>query len=507
MSKKKILFLCTGNSCRSQMAEGFVNNDLSKKWKAYSAGTKPSGYVHPMAIEAMAELGIDISKGKSKSVEKFKKKKFDLVVTVCNNAAEGKLTKGDGVPSDLPGSWPGYRGPQRDGVSRENVRLAREWPKGGPPVLWEVAVGDGHAGAAVHAGRVYILDYDTAREEDALRCLSLADGREIWRWSYGVRIKQNHGMSRTVVAVTDDFVVALGPKGHVTCLDATSGEHKWTIDLVREYGMKVPLWYAAQCPLIDDGIAIIAPAGTDVLMMGVDCESGLVLWKTPNRRKWEMAHTSIVPMTFGGNRTYVYAGMNGVVGVSADDGTVVWESLEWRGRMAVAASPVVAGEGRVLISAGYGVGAMMLGLREEKGKVIAETLFKLEPGVFGSEQHSAVFHEGYIYGVRPNGDLCCLDVDGKVLWASGKRARFFKGYGPVIIADGMIIAMEPGSTRKPTSLLRLVEATPDGYRQLAEASVLDGHDAWGPMALAGGRLIVRDFDNMRCLDLRGAGAK
>jgi len=88
MSKKKVLFLCTGNSCRSQMAEGFVKHDLPKKWKAYSAGTKPSGYVHPMAIEAMAELGIDISKRKSKSVEKYKKKKFDLVVTVCDNAAE-----------------------------------------------------------------------------------------------------------------------------------------------------------------------------------------------------------------------------------------------------------------------------------------------------------------------------------------------------------------------------------------------------------------------------------
>jgi arsenate reductase len=88
MSKKKVLFLCTGNSCRSQMAEGFVKNDLSKKWKAYSAGTKPSGYVHPMAIEAMAELGIDISKGKSKSVDEFRKKKFDLVITVCDAAAE-----------------------------------------------------------------------------------------------------------------------------------------------------------------------------------------------------------------------------------------------------------------------------------------------------------------------------------------------------------------------------------------------------------------------------------
>lgn len=88
MSKKKVLFLCTGNSCRSQMAEGFIKHDLSKKWKAYSAGTEPSGYVHPLAIEAMAELGIDISRGKSKSVEQYKKKKFDLVVTVCDDAAE-----------------------------------------------------------------------------------------------------------------------------------------------------------------------------------------------------------------------------------------------------------------------------------------------------------------------------------------------------------------------------------------------------------------------------------
>ena len=88
MSKKKVLFLCTGNSCRSQMAAGLVNHDLSKKWKAYSAGTRPSGYVHPMAIEAMAELGIDITRNKSKSADEFRKKKFDLVVTVCDNAAE-----------------------------------------------------------------------------------------------------------------------------------------------------------------------------------------------------------------------------------------------------------------------------------------------------------------------------------------------------------------------------------------------------------------------------------
>ena len=88
MSKKKVLFLCTGNSCRSQMAEGLVKHYLSKQWKAFSAGTEPSGYVHPLAIQAMAELGIDISKQKSKSTEKFRRKRLDMVVTVCDDAAE-----------------------------------------------------------------------------------------------------------------------------------------------------------------------------------------------------------------------------------------------------------------------------------------------------------------------------------------------------------------------------------------------------------------------------------
>ena len=88
MAKSKVLFLCTGNSCRSQMAEGLVNHYLAKEWKAYSAGTRPSGYIHPMAIEAMAEIGIDISSNRSQSTDEFRSKKFDLVVTVCDNAAE-----------------------------------------------------------------------------------------------------------------------------------------------------------------------------------------------------------------------------------------------------------------------------------------------------------------------------------------------------------------------------------------------------------------------------------
>ena len=88
MSKKRVLFLCTGNSARSQMAEGLVNHFLGERWEAFSAGTKPAGYVHPMALQAMAELGIDISAQRSKSVDEFRGTESDFVTTVCDNAAQ-----------------------------------------------------------------------------------------------------------------------------------------------------------------------------------------------------------------------------------------------------------------------------------------------------------------------------------------------------------------------------------------------------------------------------------
>jgi arsenate reductase len=84
---KRVLFLCTGNSCRSQMAEAIVNAHLSGEWQAFSAGTKPAGYVHPEALQALAEIGIE-HHGRSKSVDEFRGQAFDVVVTVCDSAAE-----------------------------------------------------------------------------------------------------------------------------------------------------------------------------------------------------------------------------------------------------------------------------------------------------------------------------------------------------------------------------------------------------------------------------------
>jgi len=409
----------------------------------------------------------------------------------------GQLLQFDGVPADLPGAWPRFRGANFDAISTENVDLARTWSPDGPAVLWSIDVGEGYAGAAILTGRVYVLDYDRPKQADAIRCLSLEDGKEIWRYSYPVKVKRNHGMSRTVPAVTEKYVVTLGPKCHVTCLDSMTGQFRWMLDLVKDFKAEVPPWYAGQCPLIDNGKAIIAVGG-DMLIMAVDCETGQILWQSPNPRNWVMTHCSVIPTEFMGQPMYIYCASGGVVGVSAEDGSILWETTEWKIRIANVTTPVVVGDGLIFLSGGYNAGSMMLRLTQDDEKIVAQEVFRLEPKVFGSEQHTPIFYGGYIYGIRPDKQLTCLDLNGQVVWTSPSTHRFGpRGLGPYMIADGLIYIMND------TGMLTLAEATPTGYVQRASAKVLEGPESWGPMAIASGRLILRDLNRMICLDVTG----
>ena len=411
----------------------------------------------------------------------------------------GRLTKLDGTPADLPGAWPRFRGPNFDAISiDENTTLARSWPEGGPQILWSIDVGEGYAGAAILAGRVYILDYDQENKADAVRCLSLADGKEIWRYDYNVKIKRFHGMSRTVPAVTDKHIVTIGPKCHVTCLDSMTGEFRWMLNLVKEYGTTVPQWYTAQCPLIEDDKAIIAPAGK-VLMMAVNAATGEILWETPNTDGWIMTHSSIVPMEFNGERFYIYCGGDqtngGVVGISAKDGSVLWKTDQWKVRTNVPC-PVIVGDNRIFLSAGYGQyenGCMMLRLTETDGKIIAQPEYKYPTDIFGSIQHTPILYEDHIYGVRTDKQLVCLDLAGQVVWTSTSANKF--GSGAYMIANGLLYLLND------SGVLTLAEPTPTGYVELAKAEVLPGHESWGPMAIVSGRLIIRNLNRMICLDV------
>lgn len=407
----------------------------------------------------------------------------------------GKLAVGDGQAAKIQGSWPAFRGERGDGVSYEATALAKAFPPAGLKPIWSLEMGEGYAGAAVRNGRVYVLDYDAKSSSDALRCFSPEDGKEIWRFSYPEKVKRNHGMSRTVPAVTDKYVVTLGPKCQVVCLDAASGQLRWSRDLVNLYKTTVPLWYAGQCPLIDGDRVILAPSGPGALMVAVDLESGKDIWAkpAPNKHNWQMTHVSIVPMEFGGRRMYVYCGSGGVAGVSVEDGSILWESDAWKIATATVPSPVVVGQGRIFCSGGYNAGAVMLQLKQSGPSIVAEAAFRLPAKVFGATQQTPILYKGYLYGVRADGgELVCMDLTGKVVWAS--TGQNF-GLGPFLIAGDLIYLMNDEGE------LTLAHASPDGYKRLSHAKVLGGPESWGPMALAGGRLIVRDLMRMVCLDV------
>lgn len=404
----------------------------------------------------------------------------------------------------LDESWPRFRGAAFDNISTSPLPLKEKFGSSGPEILWSVSLGEGHSGAAIYKGLVYVLDYVEAESADFLRCFSLTSGKELWRRGYKVHVKRNHGMSRTVPAVTDSFIVTIGPRCHVMCLDRSSGDFLWGIDIEKEYQSEVPLWYTGQCPLIDGNTAVIATGGT-ALMIGVDLRTGTKVWETPNPGNWKMSHSSVMPFTFGGRKMYVYSGSGGMAGIASDgpdQGSILWETSAWNNQV-VAPSPVCMPDGRIFITAGYGAGSMMLRLTANNGRYTVEVTDQYKPSEgLACEQQTPLLWNGHLFGILPKdggtlrNQLVCVHPYNprKVMWSSGSDKRF--GLGPYFMADGKIYLLHEEGT------LYILKPSISGYQELDKARVInDGHDAWAPLALANGYLVLRDATTMICINL------
>jgi outer membrane protein assembly factor BamB len=402
--------------------------------------------------------------------------------------------------SSLTGKWPSFRGKNRDNIYTENTRLISRFEEN-PEILWRVNLGEGHAAPAIYNGRVYILDYNEESKADELRCFDLKTGTELWKRSYNVHIKRNHGMSRTIPAVTDKYVVTIGPRGHVMCSNSQTGEFLWGLDLVKEYKTEIPFWYTGQCPFIEKDVAIIAPGG-ESLMIGISCETGEVIWESENPENWQMSHSSIMPMTIHGKKMYVYASVGGIVGISAEEkdlGKIIWKTNEFAPSV-VAPSPILLKNNMIFITAGYGAGAMLFEITKDfQVRVIQE--YKPKDGL-ASEQQTPILYQEHVFGILPkdagqnrNQFACYHQSDCQTpVFTSGKTERF--GLGPYAIADGKFFILNDDGT------LSIAKASTKGFYLLDKAKVLEGHDAWGPLAFADGYLLARDSKTMLCINIK-----
>jgi len=409
--------------------------------------------------------------------------------------------------------WPQYLGPDRDSSS-EQKGILRAWPEAGPEVLWSVEVGPGFGGPVIKEGRVYLLDRDD-EVGDILRCFELSSGKEIWNFSYEAPGTVMFPGSRSIPTVEGDYIYSCGHNGDLYCLDINSHTPVWNKNIWKDFGGEdIPRWAITQNPLIYGDLLILAAQTPEVGVVAYDKHSGDVKWTTPSLGQLGYVSPSLLKVNGENHLVMVTAaagrrgepGTGGkVVGIEPLSGKILWEYSNWQCRIPVA-SAYDAGEGRALITGGYEAGSSMIQIAQHAdGSYEVKELYKIID--FGTHTKPPVLYKGYFYAQYTTNErrdgLVCMSLDGQIMWKTGREPSFSKG--SMIQADGLILATD-GEKK-----LYLIEPDPNAFKPLASVELLvaesseDGMAArfgtqnWAPMALAEGKLLVRDQGRLRCV--------
>jgi outer membrane protein assembly factor BamB len=408
--------------------------------------------------------------------------------------------------------WPQYLGPNRDSTSSQKGIL-RTWPEDGPEVLWTVDVGIGYGGPAVKDGKVYLLDRDD-EVGDMMRCFNLSNGKELWRYEYDAPGSVMFPGSRSVPAVDGNRVYSCGPYGDLYCIDVDTHKPVWNNNVWADFGGdKIPMWAITQCPLIYGDLIIIASQAPNAGVVAYDKLSGDVKWATPSLGP--VGYVSPAVMKVGGEDQVVMitaadrkSGGGKVVGIDPLAGKILWEYTNYQCSIPIP-SAFDAGEARILITGGYRAGTAMLKVGKKADDSFGVTeLYKTEE--FGAHTKPPVLYNGHFYIQYSTNEtrdgMVCMSMEGEIKWKTGKSPLFDKG--SMILADGLILATDGKKT------LYLIEPDPSEFRAIASAEMLgeksESDDPaakkrrraaqnWAPIALADGKLLIRNNKQMKCV--------
>jgi outer membrane protein assembly factor BamB len=401
--------------------------------------------------------------------------------------------------------WPQYLGPNRNSTSPQKGIL-HSWPDKGPEVLWTVKVGPGYGGPIIKDRKVYLLDRDD-NVGDIMRCLDFSNGRELWSFSYDAPGTVSYPGSRSVPAIDGNRVYSCGPYGDIYCIDINTHKPIWNKNLVKDFGgVKIPVWAISQCPLIYGNLVIVSyPKDTLAGLVAFSKLTGDIIWKTEAIGNETYASPSVariagedhIVMVFSSTNTYMHSeariSKGRIIGLKPQTGKILWEYNNWEDMVQVAPALDV-GEGKIIAVGGYELGVVMIKVvKKADGSYGVTELFKNNN--FGEHTKPPILYNGYFYGQfstnnRRDG-MVCMSMDGKVMWATKRAPLFDKG--SMILVDGLILATDGNKT------LYLIQPDPSGFKPLASAEILNMGQNWGPIALADGKLLIRDQSQLKCL--------
>jgi outer membrane protein assembly factor BamB len=370
-----------------------------------------------------------------------------------------------------PGSFPGFFGPERDG--RVDAALDPAWTARPPTLLWRRDVGAAWSGIVVEAGRAVTQEQQDA--EEAVTAYDMATGRPLWRQAVQARFETTlAGLGpRATPTIAAGRVYALGATGRLSCLELMTGAPVWAVDV----GAPVPEYGFASSPLVD-GDAVIVQAGGP--LAAFDRATGAKRWTSASD---DTGYASPRLVELAGRRQVVAIHRYACAGYDPASGARLWR-YEWRGDIPKVAQPVTIGGGRLVISAGYGVGADAFRVGPDLGVTQLWSSRRLK-----AKLSNVVHRDGHLYGLD-DGRLTCVSAEtGERAW-SGERY----GHGQLLLAgDLLLISSEKGEAV-------LVDAAPEAFRERARLPLLGGK-TWNSPALAGPYLLMRNDREAVCLEL------
>jgi outer membrane protein assembly factor BamB len=391
--------------------------------------------------------------------------------------------------------WPQFLGPTRNGVYA-GADLAENWPKDGPPAVWQKSIGQGFSGPVVAEHKLVL--FHRVKDEETVECLDAKTGKQLWAFAYPTEYQDDFGFDegpRATPSIANGRVYTYGAEGKLHCLDFVNGKKLWSVDAKKDFSAAKGFFGIACSPLVESNTVMLNIGGQDGAgIVAFDAATGKVLWKATSDAA---SYSSPIAATVNGTRYVFFFTQSGLVALDPADGKIQFQ-YPWRPPIHASvssATPLVVGD-LIFLSASYGTGAILLRVKNNA----VEKVWSADH-VLSNHYATSVEHNGFLYGIdgrtdpgsSPGPSLSCVELQtGKIRWQDSST-----GAATVTLAGGqLLILTERGE------LVR-AEATPDGFKPNAHAQLLPFQVRAYP-ALADGCLYARSKDKLVCVDLGNA---
>jgi outer membrane protein assembly factor BamB len=373
--------------------------------------------------------------------------------------------------------WPQWKGPDRNGISKE-TGLLQEWPAAGPARVWsQTGLGGGYGSVAVVGDRIFVQGLRGSTT--LVHSLDRATGRYLWSKNLGSGGSNDRGSGpRGTPSVDGDRLYVLTEGGLLVCLRAEDATVVWQRNILRDFSGRNINWLISESPLIDGDRVIVSPGGRGAGVVALNKMNGETIW-TSKELSDEAGYSSAVVVEVGGVRAYTTITSDAAVGVRASDGKLLWRYPTPANGTANITTPVVSGN-QVFYTSAYGTGGGLVNLTAQGGEIRANEVYFTRD--MQNHHGGVVLVNGTLYGFN-NAILTAIDfASGRMLW----RDRSV-GKGSLTYADNRLYLLSEDN------VVGLAEVTPSRYRETGRFSIPDqGLNSWAHPVVSGGKLYIRD---------------